>query len=53
MILQVHDELVFEVKEKLAEKIAGIVKDAMEQVIKLRVPVKVETSIGKRWGDLK
>ena len=53
MILQVHDELVFEVKEKLSEKIAGIVKDAMEQVIKLRVPVKVETSIGKRWGDLK
>lgn len=53
MILQVHDELVFEAKEELAEEVAAIVKDAMEKVVTLRVPVKVETSIGKRWGELK
>lgn len=53
MILQVHDELVFEVKKDEAEQVAKIVKEAMENVVKLRVPVKVEVSIGKRWGEMK
>ena len=53
MILQVHDELVFEVKKELADEVAKIVKETMEGVVKLRVPVKVETNIGKRWGEMK
>jgi len=53
MILQVHDELVFEVKKELAEEISKIVKETMENVVKLRVPVKVDVNVGKRWGELK
>ncbi len=53
MTLQVHDELVFEVKKDLAEEVAKIVKDTMEKVVTLRVPVRVDTSIGTRWGELK
>jgi DNA polymerase-1 len=50
MILQVHDELVFEVEEKLADEISALVKQEMENVIKLRVPIKVEIHQGKNWG---
>ncbi len=53
MILQVHDELVFEVKEKLVAEVSKKVKEIMENVVKLRVPIKVEVASGKRWGDLK
>jgi len=53
MILQVHDELVFEVKKGLEDEVAKMVKEIMEGVVKLRVPVKVETSIGHSWGEMK
>lgn len=53
MILQVHDELVLEVKEKLAKEIGDKVKEIMEKTVTLRVPVKVEVGIGQRWGELK
>lgn len=53
MILQVHDELVLEVKKELAEEIAELVKTTMEQVTKLRVPIEVHVDIGKSWGELK
>ena len=53
MILQVHDELVLEVKEGLEDEVSKIVKEAMENVVKLRVPVEVHISVGKRWGELK
>lgn len=53
MIIQVHDELVIEVKKGLEDKVGGIVKNAMESVVKLRVPVKVEVHNGKRWGEIK
>jgi len=49
MILQVHDELIFEVPEKEAEEAAKIIKKTMEQVYDLGVPTVVETSIGKSW----
>ena len=49
MILQVHDELIFEVPEKEAEEAAKIIKKTMEQVYDLGVPIIVETSIGKSW----
>lgn len=51
MILQVHDELVFEVKKDLADKIAKIVKIEMERVIKLKAPIEVKLSIGPNWGE--
>lgn len=52
MILQVHDELVFEVKKDLAEKVAAEVKKIMEGVVKLRVPVRVDVKTGKNWGEM-
>lgn len=53
MILQVHDELVVEVPEKFVAKISKILKDVMENVVKLRVPVTVEVGANKSWGDIK
>jgi DNA polymerase-1 len=53
MILQVHDELVLEVKNGLEDEVGKIVKEVMEQVVKLRVPVEVHVSTGKHWGELK
>ncbi|MCX6779532.1 MAG: DNA polymerase, partial [Candidatus Magasanikbacteria bacterium] len=52
MLLQVHDELVFEVKEAQVEKYAKQVKDIMENVLKLRVPVKVDAEFGDNWGEM-
>ncbi|MCJ7497554.1 MAG: DNA polymerase I [candidate division Zixibacteria bacterium] len=49
MILQVHDELVFEVHKSELEEIKEIVKDKMENTIKLKVPIKVDIKIGKNW----
>ena len=53
MILQVHDELVFELSEDIKEELESVVKEAMETVCVLRVPVKVEVNFGKSWGDMK
>lgn len=53
MILQVHDELVFEVKKGEEEKLGKIVKEAMENVVKLRVPIKVDVNVGHSWGEMK
>ncbi|MBI4779216.1 DNA polymerase I [Candidatus Falkowbacteria bacterium] len=52
MLLQVHDELVFEVKEDLAEKTAVEIKNIMESVIKLKVPLGVDASLGDNWGEM-
>lgn len=49
MILQVHDELVFDVALDEVEKISAIVKDKMENAIPLSIPVVVEISTGKNW----
>jgi DNA polymerase-1 len=49
MILQVHDELVFEVPAKEIDEIKSLVKKRMEDALKLRVPVKVEIGTGKNW----
>lgn len=53
LLLTVHDELVVEAKDVDAKKIAKIVKDTMENVIKLCVPVEVEVDIGKNWAEAK
>lgn len=52
MLLQVHDELVFEVKHGLEAEAARLIKEKMESAISLRVPVKVDVRIGKSWGEL-
>jgi len=53
MILQVHDELVFEVPQNDLEKVAEFVCQAMEKVYKLRAPIAVEVEAGENWGELK
>jgi DNA polymerase-1 len=49
MTLQVHDELVFDVPEGELEESYKIVKDGMENVIKLKVPVEAHIEVGKNW----
>lgn len=50
MILQVHDELVFETPDTEVEEIYPIIKNTMETAFKLDVPIVVESKIGNNWG---
>ncbi len=52
MTLQVHDELVFEVPEKEVETMQTLVREEMEKVHALAVPLQVEMSVGPNWRDL-
>ncbi len=51
MLLQVHDELVFEIPEDKASDVAPIIKREMEAVANFSVPLVVETGIAKNWAD--
>ncbi len=51
MILQIHDELLFEVPELESEIISTLVKEEMETVITLSVPITVDLGIGKNWME--
>jgi DNA polymerase-1 len=51
MLLQVHDELLFEVPEEEVESIRAMVKEEMEGVYELQVPLKVDTTVGKNWDE--
>jgi DNA polymerase-1 len=53
MLLQVHDELIFEVPEAELNTMKKLVRDGMENVVKLEVPLKVEIGVGVNWLDLK
>ena len=52
ILLQIHDELVIEVKTEIANNIARIVKDTMENIIKLSVPLVVDVKIGNNWDEI-
>jgi DNA polymerase-1 len=51
MILQVHDELLFELPESELETVTGIVRKEMEEVITLAVPLRVDMNYGKNWAE--
>ncbi|MGA9112115.1 MAG: DNA polymerase I [Smithella sp.] len=51
LIMQVHDELVVEAPAKEKEAVMQLVKKEMEEVIKLKVPLKVEIAAGKNWDE--
>jgi len=51
MIIQVHDELVFDVPEKSAERVSACVKEIMSGIIPLKVPLTVDVECGKNWFD--
>lgn len=52
MLLQVHDELVFEVEESTAKQVARVIKSIMENVYELQVPLVVDVGIGTNWMEL-
>jgi DNA polymerase-1 len=51
MLLTVHDELVFEAPPDLAERAGAAIKDEMEQVIELAVPLEVEVGVARDWAS--
>jgi DNA polymerase I len=51
MILQVHDELLFEIQKQELETVTAVVKKEMEGVITLSVPLSVSISYGKNWAE--
>ena len=51
MIIQIHDELVFECDESFKEKGTEFIKFQMENVLKLEVPLKVDVGVGASWGE--
>lgn len=53
MLLQVHDELIFNVCKNEVEEVSKVVKDIMENTVKLRVPLLVDIELGSNWYDAK
>ena len=51
MILQVHDELVFEIPDAELDDMKTLVKEGMEDVLELAVPIRVDMGIGKNWEE--
>lgn len=51
MLLQIHDELLFEVPDHEIDRVSSKVKNIMENVASLKVPLEVHISIGKNWGE--
>lgn len=52
MLLQVHDELVFEIKEDKVEQIVPVLQAIMAGVLELAVPVVVDAKVGDNWGEM-
>lgn len=53
IILQVHDELILNVKKDELEEVKALVKEEMENVLKLAVPLEVDINLGKTWYEAK
>ena len=53
MILQVHDELIFNVLKEEVDIVKQIVRDSMDNAFKLDVPLKVDIQTGSNWYELK
>ena len=53
MILQVHDEIIIDAVKEEVPKLKELVKDTMENVVKLSVPLKIEINTGINWYDAK
>jgi DNA polymerase-1 len=52
MLLQIHDEILFEVPLEEIEKMNSLIAKIMPQVVPLCVPLKVDTKQGKNWGEM-
>ena len=53
IVLQIHDELLIEVKEDEAEKVSKLVEKTMKEAVSLKVPLEVDAHIGKTWLEAK
>ena len=53
MLLQIHDELIFEVDADEAEALGNKFRDIMQNIIQLNIPLKASLNIGDNWGELK
>jgi DNA polymerase-1 len=51
-LLQVHDELIYEVENKKADEAADLIKRVMEQAVESRLPLSADLSVGDNWGEL-
>jgi DNA polymerase-1 len=51
LLLQVHDELVFEVRRELADDLIAHVRELMSGAAELRVPLKVDAGSGENWDE--
>ena len=51
LVMQVHDELVFEVRRELADELTGRVRELMSGAAQLRAPLKVDAGIGDNWDE--
>ena len=51
-ILQIHDELIFEVNENIVSEFTDIMKNIMERAVSLSVPLLVNAETGDNWGQL-
>ncbi len=52
MLLQIHDELIFEVPEDELEEMKSLVSELMPQAMELCVPLKIDIKLGKNWGEM-
>jgi len=52
MLLQIHDELIFEIKNECVQEYANKARDIMENIYKLNIPIKCSLSVAEHWGDL-
>ena len=52
MLLQIHDELVFEARKEELDELTSLVREEMEGIIALRVPLKVNMKLGNNWADV-
>jgi DNA polymerase-1 len=52
MIMQIHDELLFDVPQGEFGSFAGLVRERMEHVLKLKVPIVVSVKKGKNWLEM-
>jgi len=53
LILQVHDELIFDVPKAEADEVVALVHDCMEQVVQLLVPLDADVKVGHSWYETK
>jgi DNA polymerase-1 len=51
MVLQIHDELIFEIPEEEIASFETLVKEKMEHVLALNVPIEVHLAVGKNWAE--